>query len=290
DPHHASRSRHPTPADPRLPVRLPPAPDRRRPTPPGDRPRPGRGAPGGLRGAAVPLRPLDARHRRQSSRQPRRGGPRGANRLHPRPPERRPGRAGRSDPGPGRDPPARGRGVPRLRLCRHSRRRAGPGSGGRGGAHRLPVRRPDRVRRGDPGRSRNSQRLHRGLHGRPRVVRAGRREDPGAAGTGMTIDPAILETLATGAAVSAVNFALVAGLAAVGGTLTERAGVLNLTHEGVLLLGGASAAVVAFDTGSVWLGAAAGTVAGLLLGVIKATWSVLVRTEQVVNGILLVPV
>ena len=106
----------------------------------------------------------------------------------------------------------------------------------------------------------------------------------------MTIDPAILETLATGAAVSAVNFALVAGLAAVGGTLTERAGVLNLTHEGVLLLGAASAAVVAFDTGSVWLGAAAGTVAGLLLGVIKATWSVLVRTEQVVNGILLVPV
>ena len=104
----------------------------------------------------------------------------------------------------------------------------------------------------------------------------------------MTIDPAILETLATGAAVSAVNFALVTGLAAVGGTLTERAGVLNLTHEGVLLLGAASAAVVAFDTGSVWLGAAAGTVAGLLLGVIKATWSVLVRTEQVVNGILLV--
>lgn len=99
-----------------------------------------------------------------------------------------------------------------------------------------------------------------------------------------------LEQLLTGALFFASNFAMVVGLTAVGAAINELSGVLNLGHEGVMLLGAATGFVVTFWTQSGWLGLLAGVVAGAGLGAIKAFWSVVIKTEQVINGLLLVPI
>jgi simple sugar transport system permease protein len=96
--------------------------------------------------------------------------------------------------------------------------------------------------------------------------------------------------LLTEALVFATNFALVVGLAAVGAAVTERSGVLNLGHEGVMLFGAAAGFVVAYATKNPWIGMLGGIAASALLGLIKATWSVVLKTEQVINGLLLVPI
>lgn len=106
----------------------------------------------------------------------------------------------------------------------------------------------------------------------------------------MTPAAASLAELATGLIVYAVNFSLVVGLAAVGAAITERSGVLNLGHEGVMLLGAAAGFAVAVHTASPWLGLLGGLGAGLALGAVKATWSVVLGTEQVINGLMLVPI
>lgn len=100
---------------------------------------------------------------------------------------------------------------------------------------------------------------------------------------------ASLADLATGLIVYATNFSLVVGLAAVGAAVTERSGVLNLGHEGVMLLGAAGGFAVAVHTASPWLGLLGGAAAGIALGSVKATWSVVLKTEQVINGLMLVP-
>jgi simple sugar transport system permease protein len=102
--------------------------------------------------------------------------------------------------------------------------------------------------------------------------------------------PEAILQLASGALVFATNFALVVGLAAVGAAVTERAGVLNLGHEGVMLFGAAAGFIVAFGTKNPWLGLAGGIAAGFALGVLMAVWSVLLKTEQVITGLLLVPI
>jgi len=102
--------------------------------------------------------------------------------------------------------------------------------------------------------------------------------------------PEAILQLASGALVFATNFALVVGLAAVGAAVTERAGVLNLGHEGVMLFGAAGGFVAAHAANDPWVGLLGGVAGGLALGLLKAVWSVLLKTEQVINGLLLVPI
>ncbi|MDR7520520.1 MAG: ABC transporter permease [Armatimonadota bacterium] len=106
----------------------------------------------------------------------------------------------------------------------------------------------------------------------------------------MMIDVSGLEQLLTGALFFASNFALVVGLTAVGAAINEQSGVLNLGHEGVMLLGAATGFVVTFWTESGWLGLLAGAIAGAGLGALKVAWSIVIKTEQVINGLLLVPI
>lgn len=106
----------------------------------------------------------------------------------------------------------------------------------------------------------------------------------------MTFLGVSLEQFLTGALYFASNFALVVGLAAVGGAVSEQAGVLTLGHEGVMLLGASVGFLVAFSVHNPWLGLLAGVLAGVALGAVKATWSVIIKTDQVINGLVLVPV
>ncbi|MBK9037339.1 MAG: ABC transporter permease [Myxococcales bacterium] len=76
-------------------------------------------------------------------------------------------------------------------------------------------------------------------------------------------------------------------LAALGGTVTERSGVIDLALEAKLLMGAFAAAVVTYETGSLAVGVVAAAGAGAGVAAIQALWSVRLGAEQVVTGIAL---
>lgn len=73
--------------------------------------------------------------------------------------------------------------------------------------------------------------------------------------------------------------------AALGEVLSERAGVLNLGVEGMMLTGAVTGFIVALKTGSPWLGVLAAAVAGGLLALVHAVLTVTFRANQVVSGL-----
>lgn len=74
-------------------------------------------------------------------------------------------------------------------------------------------------------------------------------------------------------------------LAAAGGALAERAGIVSLTLEG-FMLGGAFAAVIgAFYTDSAWIGIMTGLTAGVALAAIHAVCTLRYRADQIVTGV-----
>ena len=77
-------------------------------------------------------------------------------------------------------------------------------------------------------------------------------------------------------------------LAAVGLILNERAGVLNLGAEGMMLCGALAGAIVGLEAGSAWLGLLASAGGGAALALVFAVAVVVFRTEQVVTGLIMV--
>jgi len=75
--------------------------------------------------------------------------------------------------------------------------------------------------------------------------------------------------------------------AAVGEIFAERAGVINLGVEGMMLIGAVVAFGTAVATGNPWLGLALGTLAGGLLSVLHAVVTISFQAEQVVSGLAL---
>lgn len=76
--------------------------------------------------------------------------------------------------------------------------------------------------------------------------------------------------------------------ASVGEIIAERAGVLNLGLEGMMLAGAVSGFLVNFHRDSLWLGVLAAVAAGAALGLLHAVLVVTFRTNQVVTGLTLV--
>jgi simple sugar transport system permease protein len=74
-------------------------------------------------------------------------------------------------------------------------------------------------------------------------------------------------------------------LAALGGVCSERAGVVNIALEGILLAGAFVAATVAFESGSVLLGALAGVAAGVAIALVHAFLSVTMLADQIISGL-----
>jgi general nucleoside transport system permease protein len=77
-------------------------------------------------------------------------------------------------------------------------------------------------------------------------------------------------------------------LAAIGELITERAGILNLGVEGMMLLGAVTTFLVANTTGSPWVGMLAGAAAGAALALAHAFLSISLRANQIVSGLALV--
>jgi ABC-type uncharacterized transport system permease subunit len=73
--------------------------------------------------------------------------------------------------------------------------------------------------------------------------------------------------------------------AAVGETLGQRSGVLNLGVEGQMLMGAFAAFYVTFETGNLWLGMLAAVVIGAVMGLAMAFVSINLQAEQGISGI-----
>jgi len=86
------------------------------------------------------------------------------------------------------------------------------------------------------------------------------------------------------ATVSAATVFILAGL---GELISERAGVLNLGVEGMMLGGALGGFIVTVVTGSTWLGLLAGTVAGMALASIHAVLCITLKANQVISGVML---
>lgn len=76
-------------------------------------------------------------------------------------------------------------------------------------------------------------------------------------------------------------------LATLGEIYVERAGVLNLGIEGMMMMGAFSSFVVAYATSNPWLGVMVGAIVGGLFSLIHAFSSITLRANQTVSGLAL---
>jgi general nucleoside transport system permease protein len=83
----------------------------------------------------------------------------------------------------------------------------------------------------------------------------------------------------------AVRIATPVLLGALGELVTERAGVMNLGIEGMMLTGAFAAFMTAHEIDSLWLGVLAGMGAGALVALLMALMAVTLRLDQVVSGL-----
>ena len=74
-------------------------------------------------------------------------------------------------------------------------------------------------------------------------------------------------------------------LATLGEMLSERAGVLNLGIEGIMLIGAMSGFTATYFTGSLWLGVAAAVATGMIFAALHALLTVSFGLSQHVSGI-----
>ena len=73
-------------------------------------------------------------------------------------------------------------------------------------------------------------------------------------------------------------------LAALGGLLSERSGVINIALEGLMLVGAFTSAVVTYFVGNPWIGLLAGIGAGVFVAGIHAVACIKFDADQVVTG------
>jgi ABC-type uncharacterized transport system permease subunit len=95
----------------------------------------------------------------------------------------------------------------------------------------------------------------------------------------------LLALLHPGLAASAVRLATPLLLAALGGLLSERSGVINIALEGLMLAGAFTAAAVTYFVGSPWLGLLAAVAAGATVAAVHAVATIRYGADQVVSGI-----
>lgn len=85
--------------------------------------------------------------------------------------------------------------------------------------------------------------------------------------------------------VISLNFMVPIALTAVGEIFAEKAGVVNIGLEGIMLTGAWSAVLVAWATNSPIIGLFGGVVAGVGLGALHAALSVWLKGDQIISGV-----
>lgn len=74
-------------------------------------------------------------------------------------------------------------------------------------------------------------------------------------------------------------------LVAMGEVLAERAGVVNIGLEGILLISAFTGTVGAFSFHNAWVGMLIGTLTGLLIGYIHGVISLYLKGDQIISGV-----
>ncbi|MEG1277396.1 MAG: ABC transporter permease, partial [Cellulosilyticaceae bacterium] len=72
---------------------------------------------------------------------------------------------------------------------------------------------------------------------------------------------------------------------ALGGAISENAGIINIGLEGMMTIGAFIGTAVGYFTKNPWLGFLAGGLAGALLALLHAIASISFKADQVVSGI-----
>lgn len=98
---------------------------------------------------------------------------------------------------------------------------------------------------------------------------------------------AFLLTLIVNLLAAGIQSGTVLLYATIGEIFAERAGVLNLGVEGMMLMGAVTAYGITHQTGSPWFGLAVAAVVGGLLALIHAVLTITLRADQVVSGLAL---
>ena len=84
---------------------------------------------------------------------------------------------------------------------------------------------------------------------------------------------------------AAIRLAVPIALAAMGGTFSERAGIINIGLEGMLLSGAFAAVLGSYLTGNPWVGVAAGVFAGALSAAVFGVFTIELKANHVVAGV-----
>jgi len=87
---------------------------------------------------------------------------------------------------------------------------------------------------------------------------------------------------------SGIRLSIPYTLAGLGGTYSERSGVVNIGLEGMMLTGAFTAVAVTNASGSPWMGLGAAIAAGMLLGLIHGVVCVTFKADQIVSGLAII--
>ncbi len=91
----------------------------------------------------------------------------------------------------------------------------------------------------------------------------------------------------SGLLAAGIRLAAPIALAAIGETLSQRVGVINVGIEGIMLVGAFIAVLLAVQSGSPWIGLLGAILAGIAMASLHAYFVVTLKTEQIVTGIAL---
>ncbi|MFB6110104.1 MAG: ABC transporter permease [Halodesulfurarchaeum sp.] len=76
-------------------------------------------------------------------------------------------------------------------------------------------------------------------------------------------------------------------IGSLGEIISERAGILNLGMEGMMLVGALTGYMATFITGNVWIGLGVAMVCGILMSLIHAFLTITLKSDQVISGVML---
>lgn len=82
-----------------------------------------------------------------------------------------------------------------------------------------------------------------------------------------------------------IRVAIPISFAALGGMLCERAGVINMGLEGIMLIGSFFGVVGSYLSGNAWIGLLTAALSGIFMGLVLATFTVGFKCEHVLAGL-----